>query len=1030
VVPQPAASLLNVVPPLSAPVLSDPRATIMDVSRWDDGPMVGRADELARLLAHVARAIGGRSSAVLLAGDAGVGKTRLLDELTAHAAAKGVRVLTGHCVDLGDVGLPYLPFVDLLRPVAAEPELAPLSFRDPALAGLLAGRPGASAAVPPAPDGGDLGRPLPNRAAPQPIDDGRLQLFESIAGLLCELSGSGPLLVVLEDVHWADRSSRDLLRYLLARLVDEPVTIVASYRSDDLHRRHPLRPLLAELVRLPGVERVELLPLADHEVGRLVRGLSATVPENIVDDVVARAEGNAFYAEELLAAGLHGEGLHGEGLPWALTDVLLARVEQRSPPAQQVLRIAAVAGRRVRHELVSAVGGMAPEELERALAEVVHHHLLVVSDDGRYRFRHALLREAVIADLLPGEHVRLHASIAAYLAATPGAGTAAERAHHARASNDLPGALRASLEAAEEAHRLGAPAEQLQHLETALSLWSAVPDPAVVAGRDQAALLVETAVAARTVGELHRAVALLRSALEVLGGDGAPEARARVQYALAQAMVRMGDVDGAYRASAAALALVPAAPPSEVRTWAAATHARMSYSLGLMEEGDAAADEALRSADELGLDSAWSDTTVSRVRSREDLDPEEVARRLDEAFERVRRSGDLDVEMRVLFNQATIAFEAGRIAETVDWTRRATARARDLGIEWSFYPAELRHLQVTALYMAGDWDASLAEADLLARVPEMAAHVRAAGLLVQVGRGDPAAQSRLDWARGLIPRLHEHVLLSLVTAGSAIDLAAWQGDAETAVALAIEASRRLRSQWPDDHLGVLRFVGTALAPVADAAAGARSGGSPAEVDRWVRTGESLVDEARSAVAVFAKAVGEVGVEARAWLARVEAENTRLHGRPSPDLWRAAVDAFGFGHVYEEARSRWRLAEALAAAGDRAGAAEQAAAAHEVAVRLGAAPLRAAIEALVRRARLDVALPGAARPAVVTAVLTPREAEVLALLAQGRTNRQIGAALYISEKTASVHVSNIIAKFGASGRTEAVAIAAARGLLSA
>src|SRR4029453_16442967 len=157
----------------------------------------------------------------------------------------------------------------------------------------------------------------------------------------------------------------------------------------------------------------------------------------------------------------------------------------------------------------------------------------------------------------------------------------------------------------------------------------------------------------------------------------------------------------------------------------------------------------------LGLDSAWSDTAVSQVRSRADVDPTSVQRRLDEALQRAQRSGDVDVEMRVLYNHATVAFEAGRIEDTVAWTRRATGRARDLGIEWSFYPAESRHLQVTALYMAGDWDASLAEADLLARVPEMAAHVRADGLLVLVGRGDPTARARLDWARALVPRLRE-----------------------------------------------------------------------------------------------------------------------------------------------------------------------------------------------------------------------------------------------------------------------------------
>jgi DNA-binding CsgD family transcriptional regulator len=382
----------------------------------------------------------------------------------------------------------------------------------------------------------------------------------------------------------------------------------------------------------------------------------------------------------------------------------------------------------------------------------------------------------------------------------------------------------------------------------------------------------------------------------------------------------------------------------------------------------------------------------------------------------------------VLFNHATLAFEAGRIDETLTWTGRATARARDLGIEWSFYPAELRHLQVTALYMAGEWDASLAEADLLARVPEMAAHVRAAGLLVQVGRGDPAARSRLDWARTLVPRLREHVLLGLVTAGSEIDLAAWEDDPATALAVASEASRRLEEKWPADHLGVLRLVGSALAPLADAAAHARLIGDPATADRWVGAGAELVDLAHAAVEVHAGSVGEMGVEAGAWLARVEAEAARLRGQAAPELWQAAVDGFGFGHVYEVARSRWRLAEALLGTEDRAGAAEQARTAHEVAVRLGATPLRTAVEGLIRRGRLDVDLPGL-RPTQVDAVLTAREAEVLGLLAQGRTNRQIGAALYISEKTASVHVSNIIAKLAASGRTEAVAIAAARGLLA-
>lgn len=992
--------------------------------RWDDAPLVGRADELARLMAHVDRAVEGRSSAVLVAGDAGVGKTRLLDELCARASARGVRVLTGHCVDLGDVGLPYLPFVDLLRPVGADPGLAPRLAGHPVLAGLLTGRPGAPAAGPPA-DDGDPGSGLGRVPLRPPADDGRLQLFEAVASLLTELAGGAPLLLVLEDLHWADRSSRDLLRYLLARLVDEPIAVVASYRADDLHRRHPLRPLLAELVRLPVVERLTLGPLPDADVGELVRRLADAaggLPAGTVDDVVARAEGNAFHAEELLAAGLAGEQL-----PLALTDVLLARVEQLTPAAQQVLRVAAVAGRQVRHELVAAVGGQGPAELEQALAEAVHRHLLVVSDDGRYRFRHALLREAVLADLLPGERVRLHAAVAAHLAAHPGAGTAAERAHHARESNDLPAALSASLEAADAARRVGAPAEQLQHLEAALSLWPAVPDAAGRAGREQWALLLDTAGAARAVGELHRAVALLRSAQQLLGADGDPEARARVHYTLAQGLTRIEEQAQALEESTAAMRLVPASPPSAVRTWAAAVHARTLYALGRIAEGDAAAEEALTAADALGLDSAWADTAVSLARLQGAGDLPTVRARLHEARARAERSGDADVELRSWFSLAIVAHEAGALAETLEHTTAGLARARALGVEWSFYGAELRHLEVVARFALGDWDGSLAAADALARVPDMAAHVRASGLLVLVGRGDPGARQRLAWAQGLATRWQSHVLLLLATTAAEIELAAAAGDARTAADRARWADRRVAELWGEDRLATVRLVATALSAVADAADAARRGGDEAALAGWLAEGESLAGVAREAIRVH-EPIGPVGIEAQAWATRLAAEESRLQGRAAPELWRSAVEQFGYGHVYEQARSRFRLAEALLAGDDRAGAAAELKDAHAVAVRLGAEPLRAAIEALARRARLAAEVTGE-RQAEVSDVLTPREAEVLALVAQGLTNRQIGARLFISEKTASVHVSNILAKLSASGRAEAVAIAADRGLLS-
>ena len=445
-----------------------------------------------------------------------------------------------------------------------------------------------------------------------------------------------------------------------------------------------------------------------------------------------------------------------------------------------------------------------------------------------------------------------------------------------------------------------------------------------------------------------------------------------------------------------------------------------------MEEGDAAAEEALAAADVLGLDGAWSDTAVSQARARGDGDPVGTRRRMEEALERARRSGDGDVEMRVLYNRATQSpSRPGSIDEALAWTGQATARARELGMEWAFYPAELRHLQVTALYMAGEWDASLAEADALSRVPEMAAHVRAAGLLVLVGRGDPAARRAAGvGARPRPPAERAHAAHPgrggrRDRPGGLAGRPADRGGASSSRPLAGCGScgppttsgcsgcpRRRSPRWP------MRRPRPAW-----------SATSPAPTS-WVAVGEPLIASARAAVDVFAKAVGEMGVEAKAWLARVEAEAARLRGEPAPELWQAGGrrrSATGTSTSRRAPAGGWPRRCWPPVTGRPPPSRRRAA--HEVAVRLGAAPLRAAVEALVRRGRLDVDLPGVRRGPEPSAVFTPREAEVLALMAQGRTNRQIGAALYISEKTASVHVSNILAKLGADGRTEAVAIAA-------
>src|ERR1700734_3256713 len=384
------------------------------VLRMSAGRMVGRDDELGRLLSLVDDAEGGRSVVALVSGDAGVGKTRLVTEVKGLAAGRGFTVLSGQCAELGD-SVPYLPLADALRGAALASGVRDALASRSALNRLL-------------PEGGDGELSASDRTGLA-----RQQMFGAVLGLLTELAAAAPVLLVLEDLHWADASTRDLVTFLSRMLHRERVALIGTYRTDDLHRRHPLRPVVAELLRLPSVTSVELVPLdpgsmAEHLTGVACGPLDAAE----LNDIVARAEGNAYYAEELLAA-------HDRSLPAGLVALLLNRVEQLSDPAQRVLRTAAVAGRRADDELIRLVSGLEQGEYDQAIRETVTHQLLIPDDKEGYAFRHALLREAVYADLLPGERTRLHAAMSMLLTepsriSVPG--TAAELAQHCLASHD------------------------------------------------------------------------------------------------------------------------------------------------------------------------------------------------------------------------------------------------------------------------------------------------------------------------------------------------------------------------------------------------------------------------------------------------------------------------------------------------------------------------------------------------------------------------------------------------------------------
>ena len=466
-------------------------------------PLVGRKRELDQLASLVGIRDRSVSAAILLAGDAGVGKTRLVTELRAQAQSQDWRVVTGHCLDFGDTALPYLPFSEIFGRLADDPSAITEAMVDahPAVRRLQPGR-----------------RLMSGSASQEDENVDRGQLFEAVHDVFEELARESPLLVVVEDVHWADQSTRDLLSFLFARQFSHPVSIVASYRSDDLHRKHPLRATVAQWARTPGVHRVQLAPLEDIEVRTLVRAIHPKpLQESDMHAIVTRAEGNAFFVEELVVA----TELGGRALPDELADLLLVRLDRLDDEANQAVRAASCAGRQVSHELLARVVALEPRALDRALRTAVESHVLVAVGAAGYAFRHALLAEAVYDDLLPGERVRLHGAFATALKNRDVDGTAAELARHARAAHDITTAVTASIEAGDDAMSVGGPDEAARHYELALELAT---DPRFES-KEQLDLIDLTSKASDAVsaaGNPYRALAFGPGPRRESRGEGAP----------------------------------------------------------------------------------------------------------------------------------------------------------------------------------------------------------------------------------------------------------------------------------------------------------------------------------------------------------------------------------------------------------------------------------------------------------------------------------------------------------------------------
>src|SRR6266699_3652444 len=651
------------------------------VLRVPTGRMVGRDDELGRLLTLLDDAEAGRSVAALGSGDAGVGKSRLVSAVTRLAEGRGFTVLSGQCAELGD-SVPYLPLADALRGAAQSTGVLDALSSRPALGRLL-------------PEGGD-GRPADEDRSGL----ARQQMFGGVLGLLTELAAAAPVLLVLEDLHWADTSTRDLVTFLSRMLHRERVALIGTYRTDDLHRRHPLRPVVAELLRLPSVIAVDLAPLdpsalAEHLTAALA-GQQAAAPGRIdataLNDIVARAEGNAYYAEELLAASVGGDPADRHSLPAGLAALLLSRVEQLSDAAQRVLRTAAVAGRRADDELVRAASGLAAAEYEAAVREAVTHQLLVPDGTEGYVFRHALLREAVYGDLLPGERTRLHGTMSSLLSvehqlAMPG--TSAELAQHCLASHDIPGAFAASVRAGEEAERLGAPAEAHRHYDQALALWERVAEPEKTAGMARGKLGLLSATNAADSGDVDRAVHLLRRLRQFLVAQAEKSREdvtlaSRIGERLAFYLWTVDDAKAAAEAVEIARATVdetPADPPTWQYARAVATYANtllVDDDFDVVREQAENALAAARAANDPWMQ-ADALVTLGFLSNREGRNDEAI-KLLTQAHKQARGAMVLGVELRAAYHLARAHLEHGDLKAGGAVAHEGTKRANQTGL--------------------------------------------------------------------------------------------------------------------------------------------------------------------------------------------------------------------------------------------------------------------------------------------------------------------------------------------------------------
>jgi DNA-binding CsgD family transcriptional regulator/tetratricopeptide (TPR) repeat protein len=1011
--------------------------------------LVGRASELQTLGAALARAADGSPTIVVVAGEAGIGKTRLLDRFVADALAAGpdLHVLRGGCLDLAEDGMPYAPISEALRGFLRGRTYA--RVRD----GLGASRDDLSRLLP------GIGAIRRRDAEPDAPGDARTgldqaRLFGVLLAFLDVLAEDAPTILVIEDLHWVDRSTRDLLTFLFRNLDQERLLVVLSTRTDHLPPGHPVATWLASLERDDRTTRLDLRRFTRDDVARQVAAIVGSEPDgDLVNRIHARSDGNPFFVESLVA--VEREGAVGP-LPRTLTETLTRQITQLPEPTQRMLGVIAVAGRPVDERFVAAIGDEPEVEVREALRPAVAAGVLVPDPAGpALRPRHALLTEVVEDRLLPSERRALHERLAVVLteqpklAAKTAAGAAAELAHHWAAADRPAEAFRASIVAAQRAEAVFAVGAVVRHYRTALDL-----EPRLSAAEraaddlpDHVDLLLLAARYADDLGEEDEAIAWLHAALAGVDPEQAPERAGLIHSRLGYSLWVAERNEEALAEHEEAVRLVPAEPPTAAR-------ARVLVGLGGWLMGAGRYGESRRICEEAAACAMAAGALAEEGRARSNLGSDlaslgEIAAGIEE-LEKARRIGEeAGLVDTLLVASANLAYQlivADRFDDAIAAAERGVADATRYGLARRF-GAHFRATSIDALFRAGHWDEAeaMARASLERQRSSFGTIYRdAAAARIFALRGHAAdARDQLAAAeRYAVGEIDADVGAFVALAGA--DAAVEAGDPGAAVAAAERGLAHLDTS--DDVVLVGPLCAIGLRAAADLAEGARARRRPDEVASAEAAGDRLMARAEAVWQTWPPHAGSAAATRLTCLA----ERGRLAGATALAAWLEAAEAWdAVPTPYQASYARLRAAEAALVAGDRPAAEAAIGAAVRDARRLGAGPLLAAIDGLARRGRLplpadvdaiaaaaassaDVPAPSGTVPTATPFAdlgLSARESEVLALVAAGRTNGQIAEELFISPKTASVHVTHILDKLGVSSRIEAAMLAARAGLVA-